>query len=492
MAQHVPNRRRLMIAACLIALIAVILLWRSRPVHVDIDMSGRVAAWPHYGRDAGGTRYSPVDQITRENVKHLEVAWIYNHGDVSDGRGEIPSTSAFEATPILVEGALIFPTPFNRIIALEPETGRELWVYDPEIDLSGDFANQLTSRGVEYWRDPAGESGPCRGRIFAATNDARLIAIDVSSGVPCADFGDSGQVNLNKGPGEKAWYGEYQVTSPPVVAGDLVIVGSAVGDNARIDAPSGVVRAYDVRTGELIWAWDLSPPDGPPKNARYSEAGYLLGTPNVWAPMSVDEQRDLVFVPTGNPSPDFFGGLRDGIDYYGSSVVALRASTGEVVWSFQTVHHDLWDYDVSSQPTLATVIREGNVIPVVIQPTKMGMMFILHRETGESVFPIRERLVPQSDVYGEYSAPTQPFPVKPPPLVPHSLSPDEAWGLTWIDRGDCRELIKSLRYEGIYTPPSLGAGTLMFPGNGGGSNWGGAAVDPTRRLLVANVMNLPR
>jgi len=484
--------KRLVWGACgLLVLILIFMLGRLLwPVRVDIDTTGAISDWQHYGRDAGGSRFSPLEQITPENVRHLEAAWTYHHGDVSDGSGEIPSTSAFEATPLLVEGLLVFPTPFNRIIALDPETGDERWTYDPRIDLAGHYANQLTSRGVEYWSDPGAGDGPCRSRIFAATNDARLIALDAATGTPCSGFGDSGQIDLNRGPGEQQWRGEYQVTSPPVAASDLVIVGSAVGDNARIDAPSGVVRAFDARSGELVWAWDLAPPDGPPDNAIYSEAGYLLGTPNVWAPMSVDETRDLLFVPTGNPSPDYYGGLRNGVDFYGSSVVALRASTGEVVWRFQTVHHDLWDFDVPAQPTLSTVIREGKVVPVVIQPTKMGMVFILDRKTGEPVFPVRERLAPQTTVPGEISAPTQPFPVKPPPLVPHSLSAEDAWGLTWIDRGECRELIRNLRSDGIYTPPDLGAGSLMYPGNAGGSNWGGVAVDPHRQLMVANVINM--
>jgi quinoprotein glucose dehydrogenase len=491
MVEPTGKRRWLRIMGGLTALVVIVALARCYwPVHVDIDMTGPVAGWAHYGRDAGGTRYSPVEQITRENVKHLEVAWTYNTGDVSDGRGEIPSTTAFEATPILVEGTLVLPTPFNRIIALDPESGEERWTYDPEIDLSGRYANQLTSRGVEYWEDSTTTEGPCRGRIFAATNDARLIALDVASGDPCEDFGDSGQVDLNQGPGEQQWLGEYQVTSPPVVSGDLVVVGSAVGDNARVDAPSGVVRAYDTRTGALVWAWDLAPPDGRPEDSGVSEAGYLLGTPNVWAPMSVDEDRDLLFIPTGNPSPDYYGGLRNGIDHYGSSVVAVRASTGEVVWHFQTVHHDLWDYDVPAQPTLATLLRGGREIPAVIQATKMGMVFILDRETGEPVFPVEERPVPQTTVPGEYTSPTQPFPVKPPPLVPQSLSPEDAWGLTWIDRGACREALEELRIEGIYTPPSLGSGSLNYPGTAGGSNWGGVAVDPVRQLLVANTISM--
>ena len=458
---------------------------------VEVPAGGPVADWHEYGRDPGGSRYSPLTQITKDNVKHLHIAWTYRTGDLSDGKGDIPSTSAFEATPILVDGTLYFPTPFNRIIALDPETGAERWTYDPKIDLSGHYANQLTSRGVAYWRDE-GDLAPevCGARIFAATNDARLIALDAATGLPCADFGDNGIINLNRGAGEQQWSGEYQVTSPPAIAGDAVIVGSAVADNVRIDAPSGVVRAYDARTGELRWGWDLAPPGVSPDFERAEWSGYLLGTPNVWAQMSVDAERDLVFVPTGNPSPDYYRGGREVLDYYGSSVVALRASTGAVVWRFQTVHHDLWDYDVPAQPTLTTVVRDGQEIPVVIQATKMGLLFILHRETGEPIFGVEERPVPQEGAPGQRISPTQPFPVKPPMLIRRELRPDDAWGLFPWDRKNCREKIAALKFEGRYTPPSL-QGTVVFPGNAGGSNWGGVSVDPHRQLVIANVMNLP-
>jgi quinoprotein glucose dehydrogenase len=455
-----------------------------------IDYAGPTADWLEYGGSAGGERYSPLTQITPENVEHLEVSWTYHTGDVSDGRGEVRSTTAFEATPILVEGTLFLCSPFNRVIALDPETGAERWSYDPKVDLSGGYANQLICRGVSSWLDSERDTGVCRRRIYTATNDARLVALDSETGTPCEDFGMNGEVDLNPGVGDQLWRGEYQITSPPAVAGDLVIVGSAVADNVRIDAPSGVVRAYDARSGELRWAWDLAPPFEVPDAGYAAETGYMLGTPNVWAQFSVDEARDLLFVPTGNPSPDYYGGQRNGIDYYGSSVVALRASTGQVLWHFQTVHHDLWDFDVPAQPTLTTVVRSGEEYPAVIQPTKMGLLFMFHRETGEPLFPIEERPVPQSTVPGEQTSPTQPFPLKPPSLVPHELSPEDAWGLTPHDRKGCREKLEQLHFEGIYTPPRLGQGTLMYPGNAGGSNWGGVAVDPVRQILIANVIDM--
>ncbi len=451
--------------------------------------SGDPTEWPSYGNDPGGRRYVAIDEITRENVHCLEQAWVFRTGDLPDARGEHPSQLASEVTPVLVDGTLYLCTPYNRVIALDPETGEQRWSYDPEIELDAEYGNQLVCRGVTPWLDPARSAGErCRRRIFTATADARLIALDGADGTPCADFGEAGIVDLEPGVGEQQWRGEYQITSPPAVGRDVVVVGSAISDNSRTDAPSGVVRAYDARSGALRWAWDLRSPGFVATAENVSDAGYALGTPNVWAPMAVDLERDLLFVPTGNPAPDYFRGESD-LDYYGSSIVALRASTGRVVWRFQTVHRDLWDFDVPAQPTLFTLRRDGREIPAVVQATKMGLLFILNRETGEPLFPVEERPVPQIAVPGERLSPTQPFPAKPPPLVRHALSPDEAWGITPWDRGACRERIAALRFEGIYTPPTL-QGTLMVPGNAGGSNWGGVAVDPERQLLVANTQNL--
>jgi quinoprotein glucose dehydrogenase len=487
--RNLPKWRRRFARILLIALIAGAAYAAPKLYvpHFEVDPATPTADWIDYGGDRGGQRHSAATQITPKNVKHLRKAWEYHTGDVSDGNGEVESGTAFEATPILVDGTLYVPTPFNRIIALDPETGEERWTFDPKIDLKGNYGNDLISRGVTMWRDPNSD----RKRIYAATNDARLFALESDSGKPCNDFGVDGQVDLNKGTGEQQWKGEYQVTSPPAVVGDVVIVGSAVSDNQRVDAPSGVLRAFDVHTGELQWAWDLRPPDFDPDPDMLTEQGYLLGSPNVWAPMSVDEERGLVFVPTGNPSPDYYGGLRNGIDYYGSSIIALKANTGEIVWNFQTVHHDLWDFDVPCQPTLSHVIRDGEQIPVVIQATKMGLVFVLHRETGEPIFGVEERPVPQTTVPGEITSPTQPFPIKPPPLVPTELSAEDAFGLYWGDKKECREMIETLHYEGMYTPPRVDEPTLMYPGNAGGSNWGGIAVDPVRQILVANVMDMP-
>ncbi|HZM90026.1 MAG TPA: pyrroloquinoline quinone-dependent dehydrogenase [Blastocatellia bacterium] len=446
--------------------------------------------WPAYGRDPGGSRFSPLKQINRANVKNLKVAWVYRTGDLSDGQNA-RSSSAFQCTPLLVDGTLYLATPFNRVVALDPLTGKERWVFDPKIELKRPYDNQLNSRGVSTWLDPQRKDGePCRRRILMGTNDSRLIALDAATGKRCEDFGAGGDVDLAGGVSVSTRNpGEYAVTSPPAIINDLVVVGAAIGDNNRVTAPSGVVRAYDVRTGKLRWAWDPIPPNF--KKTDTSDAGYQLGTANVWSIISVDQARDLIFLPTGNTSPDYYGGERKGSDFYSSSVVALRGSTGRVVWHFQTVHHDVWDYDIPAQPALITLMRNGREIPAVAVATKVGHLFVLHRETGKPLFPVVERPVPQNGVEGEQLSPTQPFPVKPRALAPQSLKPDDAFGLTEADKKACRDQIASLRNDGVFTPPSL-QGTSVYPGDVGGMNWSGMSFDPQHALLITNTNRLAR
>jgi quinoprotein glucose dehydrogenase len=478
-------------AAC--SLLFVTFLGCADDPAYEISPDATAVEWVDYGGDPGGLRYSTLADITPENVDRLEIAWVHHSGDYSDGEGEARSTTSYQVTPLMLGATLYFCSPFNKVFAVDAETGEERWVFDPEPDLSVSYANQMICRGVSTWRDEARAPGdPCARRIFTATNDSRLIALDAATGERCPDFGRDGEVDLIPGVGRLRWPGEYQITSPPAILGDRVLVGSAVSDNGRVDAPAGVVRAYDARTGKLLWAWDPVPPGFEKREFDdQPEADYFLGTANVWAVMSVDERRDLVFVPTGNSAPDYYGGVRDGVDHYSSSVVALRGETGEVAWHFQTVHHDLWDYDVPAQPTLGPLRRDGEDIDAVFQATKMGHVFVLDRDTGEPLFPVEERPVPQGgSVLGEVLSPTQPFPVKPPPLGARSLTPDDAWGLTPWDRGFCRDRIASLRYDGIYTPPSE-QGTIALPGNAGGTNWGGLAVDPERQLLVVNTSDIP-
>jgi len=445
------------------------------------------ADWPYYGHDAGGMRYSPLKQIGRENVATLKVAWTFHTGDISEGRGD-RKRSGFETTPLLVDGTLYLTTAFNRVIALHPETGTQRWAYDPKIELDGDYGDGLVNRGAATWLDSARASDqPCRRRIFESTQDARLVAIDANKGSPCPDFGKNGQVNLRDVAGYHA--GWYHMTSPPAVIDDLVIVGSAIDDNHRVDMARGVVRAYDARTGSLRWSWDPIAPNQPAAAPKENTKIFRSGAGNAWSIMVVDPERDLIFVPTGSASPDYYGGLRPGDNKWANSVVALRAKTGEVAWGFQLVHHDLWDFDTASPPLLTTVGHDGKDVPVVVQGNKTGLLYVLNRDTGKPVFPVEERAVPQSDVPGEVTSPTQPFPVAPPPLAAHQMSADDAWGPTPQDRDACRNVIKGLRNEGIFTPPSL-KGTLMVPGNIGGMTWSGYAFDPQLGLLFTNTNNI--
>jgi quinoprotein glucose dehydrogenase len=461
------------------ALLAILLLWSCTAGRSGEPAGGPVADWPYYGGDAGGSRYSPLTQINRGNVSQLQVAWEYHTGDVSDGSGGRAS-SEFETTPIVANGTMYLTTPFNRVIALDPETGKEKWAFDPQLDLRVHYSEGLVNRGVALWNDatkPGSET--CRGRIFLATIDAHLFALDAATGRPCADFADAGHIDLTKGVAGIVRRGEYEETSAPAIAGDLVIVGSSIADNDRVDSPSGVVRAFDARTGMLRWKWH-------PLEGSIAPTG----AGNVWSTISVDARRGLVFLPTGSASPDYHGLRRPGDNKWANSVVALSAATGELVWGFQLVHHDLWDYDTASQPVLAALRRNGRETPVVIQGNKTGNLFVLERETGKPVFGVEERPVPQSTAEGEHASPTQPFPIAPPPLVPQHLTADEAWGLTPGDRQACVEQMKKLRSEGIFTPPGV-EGSIAFPGNLGGMNWSSGAFDPGRQMFVTNVNILP-
>ena len=418
------------------------------------------------------SQYSPLAQIRPDNVARLELAWTYRTGEplvALAGGGRPP---AFEATPVYAFGLLYIGTPYGKVVAIDPETGKERWAFDAKIprDASfGDFAN----RGVSVWADAKQQAGPCRERVFFASIDARLVALDARTGASCSDFGRQGVVDLKTGLRRGPEYlGEYEQTSPPAVIDDLVVVGSAIADNHRADSVTGEVRAFDARSGALRWTFDPLP-DNP-------EAGGA----NAWSRIVADPERHLVFVPTGSPSPDYYGGLRKGDNRFANSVVALRAATGAVAWHFQTVHHDLWDYDVATPPALFTTARHGRERAGVAVGSKTGHLFLLDRETGAPLFPVEERPVPASDVPGETAALTQPFPTLPPALVPQRLTAEEAWGASEADQKWCREQIQPLRSEGIFTPPSL-RGTLVVPGNVGGLHWGGVAFAREQGLLIA-------
>ena len=450
----------------------------------------RPAEWPTYGNDPGGTRYSPLSQIDRTNVAGLRVAWTYRTGE--PGGAPPYAHVALEATPLALDGTLYFSTPYNRVIALDAETGAQRWAFDAEVDPQRRLAI-ATSRGVSAWLDPAAARGaPCRRRIYIGTIDARLIALDAAGGAPCADFGRGGTVDLKQGIRVIDNACCYQVTSPPAIVNGLVVVGSSIGDNRSADMERGVVRAYDARSGALRWSFDPIPTrESDPARATWAgDSWRRTGAANVWSVMSVDAERGLVFLPTSSPSPDFYGGERLGANRYANSVVALRAATGEVAWDFQVVHHDLWDYDVPAQPVLVTVTREGKPVPAVVVATKMGHLFVLHRETGTPLFPVEERPVPRSTVPGEEASPTQPFPVRPRALAPSRLTAEDAWGITPAEREACRARLAPLRSEGIFTPPSL-EGTVVFPGFVGGVNWGSVAHDPARGLVIVPTNRLP-
>ena len=444
--------------------------------------------WPVYGRDPGGARYSPLTEINATNVTGLHEVWRYRTGDVSDG-SKYPRKSTFEATPILFGGTLYLSTPFNRVIALDPENGAERWTYDPKIDRTINYNEAFASRGVSAWTDPAASANTqCGRRIFLPTIDARLIALDAVNGKPCADFGQNGTIDLtlDVGPVQK---GQYDVTSPPAIVNGVVVVGSSMGDNRGVDLERGTVRAFDARTGAKKWSWDPIPrrPGDPGYETWDSTAAARTRSANAWGVISADPARDMVFIPTGSASPDYYGGLRPGKNLHANSVVALRASTGEFIWGFQVVHHDLWDYDVAASPALFTFHRDGKNIPAVAVTTKQGHLFVLDRLTGRPLLPIEERPVPSSRVTGETAWPTQPFPVATPNLVGSTtMSPDSAWGLTSEDRAACREMLASARIEGMFTPPSY-EGSLVYPSAVGGTNWGGASVDGDQGILITSI-----
>jgi quinoprotein glucose dehydrogenase len=403
-------------------------------------------------------------RITPQNVSRLQVAWTYDTKESTDRPGPGRRPPAFEATPVYDQGRLYLSTPRGVIIALDADTGVERWRTDVQVRPDGNYGD-FASRGVALRGD----------RIYTGTVDGRLVCLEKAQGQRCAEFGREGQIDLTQGLRRRPeWPGEYGVTSPPAVFRDLVIVGSAIADNSRARMASGEVRAFDARTGALRWTFHPLPEDAD------------AGGANTWSRIVVDEANDLVFLPTGSASPDYFGGLRSGTDGYANSIVALRASTGTLVWSFQTVHHDLWDYDVASPP----VLFPAKTGPSVAVGSKTGHLFLFERLTGKPLFPIRERSVPKSDVAGEQAAATQPFPERPPSLVPQQVRAEDLWGATAEDLAACRGMFHSLRNDGIFTPPSLN-GSVIVPGNIGGLHWGGAVWDATTRLLIAPVNRIP-
>ncbi|MEO8225290.1 MAG: pyrroloquinoline quinone-dependent dehydrogenase [Gammaproteobacteria bacterium] len=476
---------------------------------LSLATPGHAQQWEHYGGDAGGQKFSPLKQITVANVGQLKVAWQYRTGELTRQPKLQSAWAKVEMNPILLPeragGHLVICTPFGRVVALDPARGTERWVYDPRSRIGGYATPQdpeglgspgfPNCRGVSWWHDRAAPAGAfCGDRIFLATHDLRLIALDAPTGKLCPDFGSGGIVAvepevLTANP--PAMKGEVKFSGPPTVINDIIALGTSVRDFHRSNAPNGSVRAFDARTGARRWTFDPVPrtPADPAYAGWTPEAARNTGAGNVWGVMSADEGRDLLFMPTSGASVDFYGGTRPGDNHYADSIVALQGATGEVVWHFQTVHHDVWDYDNAAQPTLLELTKDGKPFPAVIQATKTGMLYIFNRATGEPFFPIEERPVPQGGVPGEVLSPTQPFPVKPPALVPQNFTAADFWGMTPWELNACKKAYGGFRYGGIFTPPSF-EGTIMWPSSAGGVNWGGVAVDPASRILVTNVIRL--
>ncbi|MBT8440972.1 MAG: pyrroloquinoline quinone-dependent dehydrogenase [Gammaproteobacteria bacterium] len=449
--------------------------------------------WMHYGGDIGGSRFSQLREINRDNVADLELAWTYRTGAV-DENPHLEQFIDFQATPILLPeeagGHLIVCTPFTKVIALDPATGEERWTFEPKFNKTP-YAGRFKCRGLSQWRDPEAQADErCATRLFLPLPDMSLMAIDARDGELCPDFGTGGVVDVRpliEAAVPAATVIGTQLLSPAGLVRDTVVVTTTSNKFKSASSINGAVRGFDARTGKLRWTFDplvrvaaegLEPT---PQN---------VGGANVWVMLSADEERDLIFLPTASPAPNFWGLHRPGDNRYANSIVALRGSTGEVVWHFQIVHHDVWDRDVPSQPIVVDIRRDGETIPAVIQLSKTGMAFVFHRETGEPLLPIEERPVPTDGIPGEQLSPTQPFTVKPPPLVRQGITPDDAWGATWFDRNACRQKIESLRHGSMFNPPSF-EGSVLYPQIGGGMNWGGGAFDPQRNLLITPVSQIP-
>jgi quinoprotein glucose dehydrogenase len=429
--------------------------------------------WYTFNGDLMGQKYSPADQITPDNVKNLTKAWEVHTGDVSDGSSGKPM-SVWSATPLFVNDTLYFGTPFYRILALDPATGKTKWSFDTHSTLKALTQPDLKNRGVAYWQAEKPVAGKaCQKIVYIGTMDAKLYAVDADTGKPCQDFGKNGMVDVNQWNTEHAKW-PLSLLQPPTVYHDTLYIGWAGKDWAYKEAPPGTVFALDAQTGKLKWTFHALPPEVAKKS----------GTANVWASMSIDPETGLLYIPVSSPSPNFYGGNRTGKVPLATSVTALDADTGKVVWSRQLIHHDIWDLDTNAPPTLVDLTIDGKKVPALVQTSKQGFLYVLNRKTGEPIFPMTEKKVPASDIPGEQASPTQPFVEKPQPTVPMKW-PGVFPLADWVSFGYCSDRAKKLRYDGPFTPPSL-QGTITYPPTTGGMQWGGGAVDPRTGTFVVN------
>jgi quinoprotein glucose dehydrogenase len=505
-----------LLSLALVAVLAVLgLSWFNDPQEVNGSLARAPSAqktpvagvadadWPAYGRTQAGVRYSPLAQINDGNVNKLQLAWKYQTGDFK-GDDDSGETTA-ELTPIKVGNRMFICTTHQFLDALDPATGKRLWRFDPQLKADRTFQH-LTCRGVSYYDSANVEansasvqknltqaSAECPRKVILPVNDGRLFAVNPDTGKPCSDFGSQGQVDLQANM-PFPYRGGYNPTSPPVVTGSTIVIGGSITDNLSNAEPSGVIRGYDVNTGALRWVFDTGAED--PNQMPGEKGEFVHNSPNAWAPLAYDAQTDIVYVPTGVGTPDIWGGDRTELkERYANSMLALDASTGKLVWNFQTTHHDLWDMDVPSQPSLVDLKRpDGTTVPAIYVLTKTGQLFVLNRLNGEAILPVTEKPVPQSvkrgpQTKGEHYSPTQPF--SPLNMGPHeNLTDKNMWGATMFDQLMCRVIFHRLNYEGIYTPPSEN-GTLVFPGNLGIFEWGGMSVDSDRQVAFMNPLGLP-